>query len=118
MGCGRNTSPKFGQEDENGGGTSFQRSYTPSPNDKYATIIHGDCKAMNAMMDIEPSTPTIMIDMVSASAGLRMSDVAMHIHHAINPDDLDNGGEESLLEYYLQTLRDLGCEVNTLVILL
>jgi len=39
-----------------------------------------------------------------------MSDVAMHIHHAVNPEDLDDGGEESLVEFYIQTLRDLGCD--------
>lgn len=83
---------------------------TPSPEDKYATVIHGDYKAMNVMMGIKPENPTIMIDMASASAGLGMSDVAMHIHHAVSPEDLDGGGEEVLLEYYLQTLRDLGCD--------
>eukprot|EP00584_Thalassiosira_punctigera_P021045 CAMPEP_0172546714 /NCGR_PEP_ID=MMETSP1067-20121228/16411_1 /TAXON_ID=265564 ORGANISM="Thalassiosira punctigera, Strain Tpunct2005C2" /NCGR_SAMPLE_ID=MMETSP1067 /ASSEMBLY_ACC=CAM_ASM_000444 /LENGTH=428 /DNA_ID=CAMNT_0013333681 /DNA_START=218 /DNA_END=1507 /DNA_ORIENTATION=- len=83
---------------------------TPSPGDRYATIIHGDYKAMNVMMGIDASAPTIMIDMASASAGLGMSDVAMHVHHAVNPEDLDDGGEESLLEHYLQTLRNLGCE--------
>jgi len=86
------------------------REVTPSPDAKYATIIHGDYKAMNVMLGIAISTPTIMIDMASASAGLGMSDVAMHIHHAVNPEDLDNGGEEELVEHYLQTLRDLGCE--------
>ena len=84
---------------------------TPTPNDKYATVIHGDYKAMNVMMAIDPeTTPTIMIDMASASCGLGMSDVAMHIHHAVNPEDLDNGGEESLVDFYIQTLRELGCE--------
>mmetsp|Transcript_15085 Transcript_15085/g.43803 ORF Transcript_15085/g.43803 Transcript_15085/m.43803 type:complete len:479 (-) Transcript_15085:209-1645(-) len=82
---------------------------TPSPDDKYVTVIHGDYKAMNVMMGIDAATPTIMIDMASASAGLSMSDVAMHIHHAVDPEDLDGGGEESLVKYYLQTLRDLGC---------
>ena len=84
---------------------------TPSPNDRYATIIHGDYKAMNVFLGIDPSTtPTIMIDMASASCGFGMSDVAMHIHHAVNPEDLDDGGEESLVEFYIQTLRDLGCD--------
>jgi len=43
---------------------------TPSPNDKYATVIHGDYKAMNVMMGIDASTtPTIMIDMASHRQG-------------------------------------------------
>ncbi|KAL7546555.1 hypothetical protein ACHAWF_014110, partial [Thalassiosira exigua] len=83
---------------------------TPSPEDRHATVIHGDYKAMNVMMGIDPSTPTIMIDMASASAGLGMSDVAMHVHHAVEPHLLDDGGEESLVRYYLETLRGLGCD--------
>ena len=65
---------------------------------------------MNVMLGIDKNTPTIVIDMASASAGLGMSDVAMHIHHAVNPEDLDNGGEELLVDYYLQTLADLNCD--------
>jgi hypothetical protein len=84
---------------------------TPTPNDKYATVIHGDYKAMNVMMGKDLATaPTIMIDMASASCGLGMSDVAMHIHHAVNPEDLDKGGEAMLVDFYIKTLRDLGCE--------
>lgn len=30
----------------------------------------------------------------------------MHAHHAIVPEQLDNGGEESLVKYYWQTLQD------------
>jgi len=89
---------------------SISAEVTPSATDKYATIIHGDYKAMNIMLGIDPETPTIMIDMASASTGFGMSDVAMHIHHAVNPEDLDNGGEEGLVEYYLQTLRRIGCD--------
>lgn len=36
-----------------------------------------------------------------------MSDVAMHIHHAVLPDDLDNGGEEALVRYYHDTICSL-----------
>lgn len=81
---------------------------SPSPADRYATCIHGDYKAMNVMMGIETVTPTIMIDMASASTGLGMCDVAMHIHHAVEPRDLDDGGEERLVEHYLDTLRGWG----------
>jgi hypothetical protein len=35
-----------------------------------------------------------------------MSDVAMHIHHAVVPEDLANGGEETLVRYYWQCLQD------------
>ena len=84
---------------------------TPSPNDKYATVIHGDYKAMNIMMGTTASSPTIMIDFASASCGNGFSDVAMHIHHAVNPEDLANGGEERLVNHYLKKLRDaVGCD--------
>mmetsp|Transcript_40310 Transcript_40310/g.87007 ORF Transcript_40310/g.87007 Transcript_40310/m.87007 type:complete len:480 (+) Transcript_40310:1343-2782(+) len=84
---------------------------SPSPTDDYATCIHGDYKAMNVMMGINPEiTSAVMIDMATASTGLGMCDVAMHVHHAVEPHDLDGGGEEHLVECYLDALRDRGCE--------
>jgi hypothetical protein len=31
----------------------------------------------------------------------------MHIHHAVLPEDLANGGEEALVKYYWKSLQDL-----------
>mmetsp|Transcript_33773 Transcript_33773/g.37673 ORF Transcript_33773/g.37673 Transcript_33773/m.37673 type:complete len:389 (-) Transcript_33773:10-1176(-) len=88
------------------GGGAGDNMHT-NTNTTYATMIHGDYKAMNVMLGKDlKTTPTIMIDFATASVGYGMSDVAMHIHHACSPSDLDNGGEEMLVEYYLQTLRD------------
>ena len=83
---------------------------TPSYEDDYATVIHGDYKAMNVMIGNKPSAPTIMIDFASASCGNGMCDVAMHIHHAVMSNDLANGGEEELFQHYLMTLQRLGCD--------
>lgn len=84
---------------------------SPGPNDPYATLAHGDFKSMNCFL---PKTSivckasnrgVILVDFASTGVGLGMSDVAMHIHHAVRPTDLENGGEEELLDYYLQVLE-------------
>ena len=84
----------------------ISQQITPSATDRYATVIHGDYKAMNVMLGTTSSSPTIMLDFASASCGNGMSDVAMHIHHAVNPEDLANGGEERLVNHYLSILRE------------
>lgn len=47
-----------------------------------------------------------MIDFSCAGIGFGMSDIAMHIVHAVLPHDLENGGEERLVEGYLLALED------------
>mmetsp|Transcript_0 Transcript_0/g.1 ORF Transcript_0/g.1 Transcript_0/m.1 type:complete len:459 (+) Transcript_0:74-1450(+) len=91
---------------------------SPKPTDKYATIVHGDYKAMNIFIprgidDNEEkknsnnnNNDCIIIDFASAGVGLGMSDVAMHIAHAVRPEDLRNGGEERLIDEYLDALRN------------
>ena len=91
---------------------------SPGPSDSFATISHGDFKSMNCFL---PSTETaattersvILVDFASTGVGLGMSDVAMHIHHAVLPEHLANGGEEELLEHYLTQLNtSLGLTTN------
>lgn len=48
----------------------------------------------------------IMIDFSCVGVGFGMSDVAMHIVHAVLPADLENGQEEYLVEQYLLALED------------
>jgi hypothetical protein len=50
---------------------------------------------------------TLLVDYASTGVGLGMSDVAMHLHHAVLPEDLANGGEEALVKYYWKSLQDL-----------
>ncbi|KAL7568609.1 hypothetical protein ACA910_022711 [Epithemia clementina (nom. ined.)] len=99
---------------------------SPQPNDHYATLIHGDYKSMNVFLpkttirkecasendsDLSSTTATapprsaILVDFASAGLGLGASDVAMHIHHAVRPEQLAHGGEEKLLRYYWNSLR-------------
>ena len=45
-----------------------------------------------------------MIDFASTGVGYGMADVAMHLVHALVPSDLDHGGEEALVDSYLDAL--------------
>jgi hypothetical protein len=47
----------------------------------------------------------VMIDFSCVGIGYGMSDVAMHIVHAILPADLENGQEEYLVEQYILALE-------------
>ena len=77
---------------------------SPAYNDPYTTVVHGDYKAMNVFLSTSSDQP-IIIDFASTGIGLGMSDVAMHITHALHPKHLMNGGEEKLVEAYLNALE-------------
>eukprot|EP00966_Prymnesium_polylepis_P266763 6162433-Prymnesium_polylepis.1 len=99
---------------------------SPAPGDRFATLVHGDLKAMNVFLPVEPcdadgesgATATdddggsraaaadgvVLIDFASTGVGLGMADVAMHVVHALLPSDLDGGGEEALIDGYLEAL--------------
>jgi hypothetical protein len=47
-----------------------------------------------------------MIDFSCTGIGYGMSNVSMHIAHAVHPRDLDNGGEEWLVEKYMSALEE------------
>ncbi|KAL3796226.1 hypothetical protein ACHAWO_010506 [Cyclotella atomus] len=117
---------------------------SPSVDDEYATLVHGDYKAMVGlkMYSVEttlnymtnyphlplklqnvflPATSNdectsensntadekaIMIDFSCVGIGYGMSDVAMHIVHAVLPADLENGQEEYLVEQYILALEN------------
>jgi Ser/Thr protein kinase RdoA (MazF antagonist) len=81
---------------------------SPLPTDKYATIIHGDFKAMNVFLPRNNDQHTLLVDFASTGLGLGMSDLAMHIHHAVRPELLhDCGGDEAFVKYYWQELTKL-----------
>ena len=122
---------------------------SPAPTDRFATLVHGDLKAMNVFLPIESSgsdqtsgpapegshgqgnsrhsrerlplrwheaskpaneaddrqeDPAVLIDFASTGVGVGMADVAMHLVHALAPSDLDDGGEEALVDEYLANL--------------
>jgi hypothetical protein len=78
-----------------------------APTDKFATIQHGDYKSMNIFLHKGGRPEDVLfIDFASTGVGYGMSDVAMHIIHALHPEDKTNGAEEKLvLDVYLQTLN-------------
>eukprot|EP00977_Amphora_coffeiformis_P000191 scaffold54_cov158-Amphora_coffeaeformis.AAC.5 len=82
------------------------RAVSPGPSEPYATLIHGDYKSMNVFLPRNKDDPAILVDFASAGCGMGMSDVAMHIHHAVIPEQLANGGEEALVKHYWQSLQD------------
>mmetsp|Transcript_42738 Transcript_42738/g.72926 ORF Transcript_42738/g.72926 Transcript_42738/m.72926 type:complete len:491 (-) Transcript_42738:881-2353(-) len=85
------------------------KELSPQVDDEYATLVHGDYKAMNVFLPNkadEGNDSAIMIDFSCTGIGYGMSDVGMHIVHANLPADLDNGGEERLVEGYLVALED------------
>lgn len=87
----------------------ISKELSPSYNEKYATVVHGDYKAMNVFLPEGgegASNDPIIIDFASTGIGLGMSDVAMHITHALHPDNLVDGKEEALVDFYLEELQN------------
>ena len=84
----------------------ISKAVSPKHTDAYATCVHGDFKAMNVFLpaDESGSEDAVLIDFASAGVGLGLSDVAMHVAHALRPEDLTNGGEEALVDQYLTAL--------------
>lgn len=79
---------------------------SPGPSDRFATLSHGDFKSMNCFLPQgDTDRGVILVDFASTGVGLGMSDVAMHIHHAVKAEDLANGGEEELLDHYIDVLN-------------
>ena len=79
---------------------------SPAPSDPFATLVHGDLKAMNVFLprgDTEDDR-AVLIDFASTGVGNAMTDVVLHLVHALTPADLDGGGEEALVDYYLEAL--------------
>ena len=74
---------------------------TPRPLDKYATLCHGDFKAMNVFLPHNLKHNAVMIDFASTGVGIGMSDVAMHIIHSVRPSSDD----EWLVDKYLEALQ-------------
>jgi len=78
---------------------------SPSYQEEFATVVHGDYKAMNVFLPDNIDGVPLLIDFASTGVGIGMSDVAMHITHAIHPKYLENGGEMRLIEVYLEELN-------------
>ena len=95
---------------------------SPAPTDRFATLVHGDFKAMNVFFPPErpPERPPpdneevadeaapMLIDFASTGVGVGMCDVAMLLAHSVAPQTLAGGGLQRLLDAYLAALRDKG----------
>ena len=86
-----------------------------APTDRYATLVHGDFKAMNVMLPPPPgggapndADVPMLIDFASCGVGLGMTDVAMLLAHSVAPATLAHGGQERLIEGYLAALAARG----------
>jgi len=99
---------KLGQRISNSA-RAISQELSPNPNDSYATIVHGDYKAMNVFLPRNPhEDQALMIDFASTGVGLGISDVAMLIAHGISSKNLSEGGEFRLVDVYLSTLEKNG----------
>ena len=89
---------------------------TRRPTDPYATIIHGDYKSMNVFLPRESDGKPVLVDFASCGIGLGMSDVAMHVRHAVRPKDLVDSGEQELVKFYWKelttALKERGIETD------
>ena len=81
---------------------------SPLPNGPFATIVHGDAKAMNIFLfqdeDNKYMHLPLLIDFASTGVGLGMSDVAMHITHALDPKHYSM--EDELVFNYITSFRE------------
>lgn len=77
---------------------------TPRPEDNYATLCHGDFKAMNVFLPHDMTQNAVMIDFASTGVGLGMSDVAMHMIHSVLPCETEEE-EEAMVDAYLAALQ-------------
>ena len=106
---------------------------SPGPDDRFATLVHGDFKvrsrphllgspaltstpdlpqAMNVMLPYDEGACTaeepMLIDFASTGVGLGMCDVAMLLAHSVSPTTLAGGGQERLIDAYLDALEEKG----------
>jgi len=76
--------------------------------DLYATIVHGDFKAMNVFFPSNHGEYGVqLIDFASTGIGYGVSDVAMHIIHAQSANNLRDGGIDELLNIYLDEFESM-----------
>lgn len=77
------------------------------PSNYFATLVHGDFKAMNIFLPGEKceSLTALPIDFQWTGVGYGMSDVAMHFCHSVASDAFEEGGEEFLVNSYLAELH-------------
>ena len=80
---------------------------TPAPTDPFATLMHGDPKAMNMFFPVAPSELSpILIDFQWVGVGFGVADLAMHLPHSVDVAALRDDGEAKLVELYYDSLLE------------
>jgi len=78
-----------------------------TPDTPFATIIHGDYKAMNIFVPPVFGEMAKLIDFQWVGLGLGLSDVSMHLSHSVGVEALESeSGEERLVALYRQKLLE------------
>ncbi|KAK1738191.1 putative inositol monophosphatase superfamily protein [Skeletonema marinoi] len=75
---------------------------------QYRTFVHGDPKQANLFFRSDSSNTSIdvgLIDFQWSGFGLAATDIAHFITAAVHADRLNDGGEETLLQYYYDHLQ-------------
>ena len=76
-----------------------------SPNDNFATLVHGDYKAMNLFLPVDEDDRPLLIDFQWTGVGFGMADVAMHLSHSVETESVFTH-EEDLVRVYHSLLID------------
>lgn len=88
---------------------SVSNALWAKPTDPFASLMHGDLKAMNIFLPETSSAQTsaLPIDFQWTGVGFGMADVAMHLCHSVSVDALRDGGEQRLVECYMGALAEI-----------
>ncbi|CAE7249401.1 Rev1 [Symbiodinium sp. CCMP2592] len=76
-----------------------------SPHDNFATLVHGDYKAMNLFLPVNEDVQPLLIDFQWTGVGFGMADVAMHLSHSVETESV-LAHEEDLVRVYHSLLTD------------
>ena len=74
-----------------------------SPYDNFATLVHGDYKAMNLFLPVNEDGQPLLIDFQWTGVGFGMADVAMHLSHSVETESVLEH-EEDLVRVYHSVL--------------
>ena len=85
-----------------------------SPEDDFATLVHGDYKAMNLFLPVDEAGSPLLIDFQWTGVGFGMADVAMHLSHSVATEAVLAHEEDMVRTYHsalINILRNRGADV-------
>ena len=71
-----------------------------SPHDDFATLVHGDFKAMNLFLPVDAAGQPLLIDFQWTGVGYGMADVAMHLSHSVATEAVLSNEEDMVRMYH------------------